>query len=198
MKKYIISQKTWLCISNGIWICDSEYKALGWSKPRRIIIIRQNTKVRPKADGKQILPLFEEYEENENYRYSCIASNITLPAYQVWCLYKDRANAENKIKEIKYDFGFDSFCLNNFYGTEAVLNFALFAYNLMSLFKHTVLNCNIHNMLSTLRYKLFAMGSFIVKEGDCKILQLSLDMKRRRWFDSLWDLSNKFAMPVTY
>ena len=49
-----------------------------------------------------------------------------------------------------------------------------------------------------LKYKLFAMGSFIVKEGDCKILQLSLDMKRRRWFDSLWGLSNKFAMPVTY
>ncbi|KFO66995.1 hypothetical protein ER57_13820 [Smithella sp. SCADC] len=60
---------------------------------------------------------------------------MTLPAQQVWNLYKQRADAENRIKELKYDFGFDSFNMKSFYGTEAALNMVMLAYNLMSLFR---------------------------------------------------------------
>ncbi len=30
-----------------------------------------------------------------------------------------RDDVENRIEELKYDFGLDSFCLNEFYATEA-------------------------------------------------------------------------------
>jgi hypothetical protein len=197
LKQLIISQKTWKCVDRGIWICDAEYKAYGWKKARRIIIIRQDTKVRPKATGKQIETLFEEYSDN-HYRYSCYATNLNLPAIEVWHIYKNRAEAENRIKELKYDFGYDSFCLQDFFATEAAMNFAMFAYNLMSLFRHAVLNSPVHNRMATLRYKLFAIGSYIITDGNQKILKLSLAMKRRCWFQGLWNFSNKFAYPVDY
>ena len=47
---------------------------------------------------------------------------------EIWRLYRGRGDAENRIKELKQDFGFDSFNLNGFYPTEAALTFAIGAY----------------------------------------------------------------------
>jgi hypothetical protein len=112
-------------------------------------------------------------------------------------LYKDRADAENRIKKLKHDFGFDSFNLHSFYGTEAALNMVMRAYNLMSLFRQSIKGSKVQQKMSTLRYKLFAMGGYMVKEGNCHILKLSLSMKRRKWFLGLWDKTSRFSLPVT-
>ncbi|MGE5300239.1 MAG: transposase [Acidobacteriota bacterium] len=56
----------------------------------------------------------------------------------VWKIYRMRADAENRIKELKYDFGADSFNIKNFSATEATMNFVMLAYNLMSLFRQVV------------------------------------------------------------
>ncbi|MCX7649135.1 MAG: hypothetical protein N2050_01105 [Flavobacteriales bacterium] len=39
------------------------------------------------------------------------------------------ADAENRIKELKNDFGAGSFNLKDFYATKAALNFVMMAYN---------------------------------------------------------------------
>ena len=103
---------------------------------------------------------------------------------------------ENRIKELKYDFGFDSFNINNFYGTEAALNMVMLAYNLMSLFRQGVLGSKVQRNLSTLRYRLFAMGGYMVKDGNRRVLKLSLAMKRRDWFLRLWRKTLNFSLPV--
>jgi len=72
-----------------------------------MIIIRQYIPERPNATGRQ-LKLFKDSEIYNKYRYHSLITNLTLPAQQVWNLYKQRADAENRIKELKYDFGFDS------------------------------------------------------------------------------------------
>ncbi len=101
-------------------------------------MVRQRIKDRPQAPGKQ-LRLFAEEDIFKNYRYSAYVTNMKYAPAEIWRLYRGRANAENQIKELKYDFGFDSFNLNDFYATEAALTFAMIAYNLMSLFRTFVL-----------------------------------------------------------
>ncbi|MBD3843422.1 MAG: transposase, partial [Campylobacterales bacterium] len=51
--------------------------------------------------------LFEE----PIYRYSAYVTNIELPVDQIYNIYNTRADCENRIKELKYDFGADNFCL---------------------------------------------------------------------------------------
>jgi len=85
------------------------------------------------------LSLFPKKEIYRSYRFSSYVTNIKLPAAEVCWLYWGRGYTENRIKELKYDFGFDSFNLNNFNATEAALTFAMIAYNLMSLFRMFVL-----------------------------------------------------------
>ena len=67
-------------------------------------------------------------------------TDLDLPAEELWRLYRGRANYENRIKELKYDFvGGDSFNLKSFWATEAALLTVMLAYILMNLFHQSVL-----------------------------------------------------------
>ncbi|MCZ2247715.1 MAG: hypothetical protein LC111_03035 [Bacteroidia bacterium] len=57
----------------------------------------------------------------------------------MWRTYINGGVAENRIKELKADFGAESFNLKGFYPTEAALLFSMIAYNLMSIFRLFVL-----------------------------------------------------------
>ncbi|MDP1552632.1 MAG: IS1380 family transposase [Methanobacteriaceae archaeon] len=187
--------KKWIPIAPGIDISEVEYRGYQWKKSRRMVIVRQSIKVRPNATGKK-LRLFEFEDLYENYRYSSFVTNLDLPCQEIWKLYRSRADAENRIKELKYDFGLDSFNLTDFYATEAALNFVMIAYNLMSLFSLTIVNSPVAHRLSTLRFKMFAIGSYMIKNGNDRILKLSLAMKRREWFTGLWDKTKVFQLPI--
>lgn len=191
----IAGHALWLGADTGIDIGEAEYGGNDGRKGRRMIIVRQHIQERPKASGKQ-LRLFQDSGLYNHYRYHCFMTNLTLPVQQVWNLYRHRADAENRIKELKYDFGFDSFNLASFYGTEAALNMVMMAYNFMSLFRQAIMSNTRQPKLSTLRYKLFAIGAYMVTEGNHRILKLSLAMKRRAWFLGLWSKTSQFVLPV--
>ena len=76
-----------------------------------------------------------------------------------WRLYRERADCENRIKELKADFGLDSFVLRDFWATEAALGVTMLSYNLMSVFRHAVICQKVHHTLSTLHHKVLAVGA---------------------------------------
>ncbi len=194
IQRVIQQCNNWIVLDTGIEICEQMYQSDSWKNPRRIVIVRQKIKDRPKAAGKQ-LSLFAEEEIYRNYRYSAYVSNMKLPPAEIWRLYRGRGDAENRIKELKYDFGFDSFNLKNFYATEAALSFAMIAYNLMSLFRMFVLQEKTQKTLSTLRYRSFAIGAYFIKTNGKLILKIALTKKRREWFSGLWNYSKEFDLP---
>jgi hypothetical protein len=114
IQRLIQSSTNWIVLDTGIEICEQIYQSNSWQKPRRIVVVRQKLKDRTKAPGKQLVLFAEEEEIYRNYRYSAYVTNLNLPAAEIWRLYRGRGDAENRIKELKYDFGFDSFNLNDF------------------------------------------------------------------------------------
>jgi hypothetical protein len=194
----MMAQNTvWLTIDKGIEIAGISYQGLDWGKPRRMVVVRQKIQERPQAPGKP-LRLFEDESIYNQYRYSAYVTNMGLPATEIWRLYRGRADSENRIKELKYDFGLDSFNLKDFYGTEAALTIAMLAYNLMALFRAFILNSKIQHTLSTLRYKTFAIGAYFKQEGDKYVLKMALNLKRREWFDGLWQKSKSKEFPFNF
>ncbi|MEY2829595.1 MAG: hypothetical protein RIQ33_1453 [Bacteroidota bacterium] len=186
IQRIIAANSHWLLLDDGIEICEQMYQSQSWDKPRRIVIVRQKISQRPDAPGKA-LSLFPEDEIHRNYRYSAYVTNVEFSATEVWRMYRGRGDAENRIKELKQDFGFDSFNLHSFYGTEAALNFAMIAYNLMSLFRTFVLQEKTQKTLTTLRYRTFAIGAYFEKQNGKLVLKIALNKKRRAWFTSLWN-----------
>jgi hypothetical protein len=194
IQRKIVSLKNWWNLDDGLQITESTYQSDLWEKPRRLIVVRQQIQKRPKATGKQ-LSLFKEEGIYQDYRYSCYITNLDFSAQVVWNLYKGRADCENRIKELKADFGFDSFNMQDFAATEAALNFVVIAYNIMSLFKQAVLQTNTLHQLKTLRYKIFAIGGYITRSGNQRLLNLSLSMKRRKWIEGIWNDTQNFNWP---
>lgn len=194
IQRKVAGLQDWWTLEDGLQVAETTYQSDTWKEARRLVVVRQQIRKRPKATGKQ-LKLFKDEGIYENYRYSCYITNLELSAHMVWKMYRGRADCENRIKEIKEDFGFDNFNMQDFAATEATLNFVVVAYNLMSLFKQAVLRSDKLHQLKTLRYKIFAIGGYITRSGNQKLLNLSLSMKRRKWIEGIWNESQNFSWP---
>ncbi|MFK7048541.1 transposase [Flavobacterium davisii] len=60
---------------------------------------------------------------HRNYRYSAYVTNVEYAATDVWRNYRQRGDAENRIKELKSDFGAESFNLKDFFSNRSSSNF---------------------------------------------------------------------------
>ena len=196
IQRKIAAQKTWLHIKEGIEIAEFEYKAQDWVKGRRMIVVRQKIAKHPKAVGKQ-LSLFEDDYELNDYRYTCYITTLKLSAADIWRLYRGRANCENRIKELKYDYGLDKMNQDGFDGTEACLLLMTIAYNFMSLFKQIIINEKVRNRLSTIRYKMLAIPAYIEQHSNKVIVKMALQMNRRAWIRKLWEKSVYFEFDIS-
>ncbi len=167
----------WTNISDGLDVCNIYFKPDN-GKERRYIIVRKRLSKYPDSGGKL---LFDE----PTYRYSAYVTNLTLPVDQIYNIYNTRADCENRIKELKQDFGADNFCLKEFFATEASFRFIMMAYNIMALFRHQVLQSNMQ--LKTLRAYCFAIGSWITNHSNQKVLNIALPTNRRAWMNGLFE-----------
>ena len=112
--------------------------------------------------------------------------------------YRDRGDVENRIKELKYNFGADSFCLKKFFATEAAFHFIMIGYNLLSLFRQLVLREKNQATLSTIRFKCFALGSWISRHCHKRILKIALAREKRAWLDGLFDIAKAVNPPFQF
>jgi hypothetical protein len=196
MQQKIKDIRTWNTVDKGIWISELAYQGAGWSAERRVIVIRQSVELRPRASGKK-LKLFDDDLYYQNYRYHCLITNQGLPAAEIWSQYKRRADAENRIQELKQDFGAEGFCMDSFYATEAAMRMVMIAYNLMSLYRLLSHQTPVQPRLQTLRFNCFAVGSWIVRQGNKSILKMAVPLKRRQWFDGLFENIKRSELPFS-
>ena len=201
LQQEIYRVSNWVPIGMGLWISEIEYKQGGWTKPRRVILIKQMEEIRPKATGKKLRTLFDhaglEREKVFQTRYHAFVTNQDLPAVQIWEQYKGRGDAENRIKELKEDFGVEGFCMDNFCATETAMRFVMVAYNLMSLFRLLTSQTQPSPKLSTLRFNCFAVGSWIENSNNLKTIKMSVPLKRRGWYDSLFSYIKYSKLPLS-
>lgn len=178
LKAEILGNKNWITLAKGIELSEMTFSHIH-GKPRRYIIVKKRVEDRPQAGGKLLF-------EVPGYRFSCYVTNIDLPLDQIWNIYNSRADCENRIKELKQDFGLENFCLQGFWATEASFRFIMIAYNLISLFRHFALNEHNKAMHSTLKSYCFALGAWTVNHANKKVLKISLPVKKRPWLDGLF------------
>jgi len=174
IQRAIAAIKEWRPLKNDPHreIAEFEYQALRWKKPRRMIVVRE--RVRPGKDNRGKM-LFEI----PDYTYSAVITSMDDPALEVWRFYNKRGECENRIKELKQDFGADGFCLDSFFGTEAALRLIAFLYNLITLFRNSVLK-NPSPTLKTIRYQLLVVGAQLGSRGRKKKLRISAQGRLRK------------------
>lgn len=192
LQRTIYQAHGWWALETGLELTEFRYRSAGWHTERRLIVVRQSVK-RRQAPGKT-LSLFAHDPDIQGWRYGAFVTTLDLPMVEVWRLYRGRADCENRIKELKADFGLDAFNMREFWATEAALAFAMLAYNLMSLFRQAVLRSRIQHTLSTLHGLVLAIGGSWHRDTSQNRLMLSVPRRKRAWFSGLW--ANASAPPV--
>ncbi len=142
--------------------------------------------------------LFEDRQLPPIYRYSVFVKNLELLAEQIWNIYQDRGNAENRIKELRYDFAIDGFSMKKFWATEAAFRMVMISYNLMSLFRQMVLQDKMQETLNSLKFKCFALGSCIVKNSREKLIKISTAGRKRLWLEGLFSKVSQLSPPYSF
>jgi hypothetical protein len=180
LRRQIAGLKDWVQLDERMAASECQYHAQGWSKGRRIVVLRFPVRERP--EGQRLLQV-------PGYTYAVYVTNLRLSAAHVRQLYLGRADSENRIKELLQDFAISGFVTQKFWATEAAFRMALCAYNLMSLFRQSVLGSASKHTLSTLRVQCFAIGASLGKAGHKHMLRLGLPPPRRQWFEGLFSLA---------
>ena len=203
-KNYIMAVRMYPNVKSAVWGLDEwveiakgiELNEMVFShdngKPRRYIVVKKRVDIRPNSAGKEL------FEDLPGYRYSCYVTNLDLPLDQIWNMYNTRADCENRIKELKDDFGLENFCLQDFWATEASFRFIMVAYNLLSLFRHFALNHHNRATLKTLKVYCFALGAWKVNHANKTVLKISLPAKKRPWMNGIFENINNLSPPFNY
>jgi len=187
IQRQIARLREWESIEDGLEVSEFyfEHADKKWTKARRYIVVRQHVETRPQATGKagEQMSLFEEYETLGGYRYSVMITNDTeLAPVDVWRNYRPRANDENVIKDLKQGLGFESFSLQSFWATEAVMvTTALIAYNLLRYLDSQLLNRNqAHKTSKTIRNTWFILPGQLGNSGGSYRLRIAVIDKKIR------------------
>jgi hypothetical protein len=194
---HILEQRHWFAsndVMKGAEYCVTRYQGHGWEKSRKMIIVRI-----PKSKIDQCKGiLFESIAEYERYEYKVFMTNVEFSAQLIHGLYNKRANAENRIKDLKYDYGIEGFSMQDFGAMEAAFRYVMIAYNVMAVFKQIVMKSAKGKMLSTIRFQCIAIGSYLVNNGRKKILKLSAEGKRRHFLEHFFKNMEYITPPLKF
>lgn len=199
VQKKIIEQRNWHnCndVITGAVYSEIQYKSSGWKNSRRVILVGIPKKEKNVNSGW----LFSEYEFISRYEFYAFITNTSYSMIEVHRKYNQRGDAENRIKELKYDYAIDAFAMKSFAATDAAFRFVLLAYNLMTIFKQAIMQPRVNHRLSTIKFQCLAIGSYLVSSGRKKVLKLSAEGRRRHFlshiFNNVEHLKPPYSFPI--
>lgn len=165
----------------GTEVSELEYQAAGWSRPRRLIILRHRVQERPQAGGKKLF-------EMPGYLFQALVTSMpySVSALDVWRDYNGRADCENVIKELQQGFALPTLCLRSFWATEAALSLATLTYNLTVLFQR-FLGWQTKASIQSLRFWLFICPGIIAHPAGQTTIKLAVPPSERDWWSRLWE-----------
>ncbi len=137
-----------------------------WDKERRFVVSRV---LKPEKERAQLSLL-----EGSEYEYFFFVTNTELPSEDVVISYEKRGNAENYIKEAKYDMAVGHLLLKSFWANEAVFQMMMLSYNLFLLFKFDYLDVSEYRQqIKTFRLKYVFLAAKIIKTARTVIMKIS-------------------------
>ena len=179
VQRELVRLTSWRSFGEGLCVSELDYQAPTWKKARRVVVVREEIKERADARGRRLI-------EVPGYTFHAVVTTLPHPPEEVWRFYNSRADCENRIKELKEDFGADGFCLDSFDGTEAVFRINCFLFNLLADFKRTA-TADEAPRLTTLRSNILVVGAILGVKGHYPVLRLGLRGRWRAAFQRLLD-----------
>jgi hypothetical protein len=137
-----------------------------WNQDRRFVVSRV---LKPEKERAQLSLL-----EGDEYEFFFFVTNTEFSSEKVVISYEKRGNAENYIKEAKYDLAVGHLLLKSFWANEAVFQMMMLAYNLFLLLKFDSLHTSEYRQqIKTFRLKYVFLAAKIIRTARYVVMKLS-------------------------
>ena len=168
------------------WISDYE-------KPFTLVIQRKRLHGQAELDLGN--PCTGEAICADGYLYRAIATNQEeWSNTQIIHWYNQRAeDSENRIKELKLDFGGDTLPCSDFNANALYFLIAALSFNLFALMRQLLPEEMAHHRAITIRWRLYAMAAKVVKTG--RQIFIKLRVKHREFLDQVLLALRRFDSP---
>jgi len=136
---------------------------------------------RKRIKGQTELDLADQNNQQEvisqGYVYRSIATNReSLSDSQIIHWYNQRGeDSENRIKELKLDFGGDTLPCSDFDANALYFNIAALSYNLFALMRQLLPESLAQHRAITIRWRLYAIAAKVVKTGRQTFVKIRRD-----------------------
>lgn len=136
---------------------SSELRLTGWSRPRRVVVLRRRVRESLALSGKSetsgqgmLFATAELVQAGELYEYAVLVTSLEEEVLGVAQLYRDRAEAENVLDELKNQWGWTGFTTRDHQRSQILARIVALIYNWWSLFTRLAIP-NRHTEATTSR-----------------------------------------------
>lgn len=151
-------------------MAETTVRLQGWSRERRIIIVRTLRPVNPSPQEQ-----FWATPEDDVAVYVTNLEKGDATLEQITLLYAQRADTENVFDELKNQWGFRGYCSGKAVVTEMAARLVLLTYNLWTLFTRLMgLNPGHHSEAVKSRRDFLLMAAQLVESGRQRTVKLAV------------------------
>ena len=144
----LFRREDWTCAteaSQGWQAIEDELRLSGWSKARRVVVLRRRIKNdiaitaknaakrrgRHEADGQLVLalPHDEVQDSAQVWEYTVLATNAQYDIAAIGQLYRDRCDCENGFDELKNQWGWGGFTTQDMHRSQVTARAVALVYN---------------------------------------------------------------------
>ncbi|MDE0207883.1 MAG: transposase [Candidatus Tectomicrobia bacterium] len=138
----LASEGGWQKVGRGWEATESKLQLQGWTRVRRVVLLRRQVRERkqaePKQHGQLPLPFTEVVEAGPKYEYGVLVTSLQDERLTVAQLYRDRADVENAFDELKNQWGWGGFMTQDLKRTRIMVRMNALFYNWWSVYARMI------------------------------------------------------------
>ena len=191
----------WEDAGNGWQATETLLKLSGWSRSRRVVLLRRpKKKTSPiralKQPGLQNEFEFVEEEAMPHYDWSILVTSLDYDLRTIGKLYRDRGDCENVFDELKNQWGWGGFTTQSLKPTRIMAGIIALVFNWWNIFCRLA-DPSEHKEAITSRPLLQNVIGCLAKSGGKRLLHLSMSGKHARETGLIFEKISTFLTTVS-
>jgi len=204
LKDLTIPGRKWVDDADGWRSFDTTIRLDGWSKERRIVVYRRQKRSKNDLTSKSSLlaekdqlelPLAIVTDDEPSYEWRVLVTDLDYYPEALGQLYRDRADCENIIDEMKNQWGWGGFMSRELKNTQLMARIVSLVYNWWNIFCRLA-NPNKHMEAITSRPALQNVIGRLVKTGGQRIVHLCATGDTAQWATAALTGINAFIRQI--
>lgn len=177
-------KQEWVDAGQGFEGIESTLKLQGWSRSRRVIVLRRELKgqvalAHRTEEGQQEFEFIRTGEAIKRYEYGVVVTSLKDGILSIAQFYRDRADAENAFDELKNQWSWGGFTTQDLHRCQVMARNTALIYNWWSIFARLAIPERHAEAITSRPLLLEAVGRKTTHSGQTRLILTSAHGNRR-------------------